>query len=201
MDTNRKIYILGVILGVSISIVTFLIASLFLKNNFNNQKFEEEIKALKIENESLKKENEENNKDLKVEEDKKDRKQVKILIDENMTNSDIANLLVEKNIYPHKKDIMMLLELIKIKNKDYTFMLEIDGIVKYGGDFIINIDRIGKNRKEAAEALNKAGFVEDVEAFENLLYLEHYSNGIVSGEKEFREGMSLMELADVLTRN
>lgn len=203
MQIKKRTYILGIVLGVSLMIAIYSIFSIALssKNKKNSLNLENEIAKLKIENDTLQNENLDLKQNIENLEEKSQSqgKEVIIEIKEDMTNDQIADELIKNKIYSHKDDIMMLLELINIDNSDYTLMLEIDGIVKYGGDFILNLNRLTSMAEESSNTLVNSGYVQDKEAFEHLLYLENYNQGIKRGNKTFKQDSSLREISNILT--
>lgn len=200
MNRIKSSYVLGVVLGICISMLLLITDMLFFRRIFSVKNDKDMVSrnieaSLAIENAELK------NQIKKLSEKENlttTSQEIVIEISEGMTNSEIADLIVNNNIYNHKEDLLFMMEIIRIDGWKYVVSLENDGVMRYGGDFLSNIDSIYNNREFSAQKLQEAGYVQDTKMFEKFISLLNNKEGIKFGIKTFYTGMSLIEVTDVL---
>lgn len=203
MSQNKKVYLLGISLGITISLLLvivfgFINKATLIKETRQLEALNKQIEELNNQNATLLSEN--NNLNTKIQELQAEEQQKEVVIDINkgMKLSEIADVLIQNKVYPHKKDLMIMLEFVNIKNREYTIALENANVMRYGGDFLWNISSLNKNLSKGTNYLINKGYVEDAEAFNRIVTLENHNKGINYGQKTFKTGMSLDEIAEVL---
>ena len=160
MDKNtiRLTYGLGIILGVCLSLVVLIFA---YKNGVfhledNTRVLSEQNRKLEIElaeknaqiDEMLKK----NSKKTENIPDKKGGKVV-VQIKQEMTNEQIANIIVKNGIYKHKNDLMMLLEMLNFNRLKYANILEENGAISSSYSLNNELSQLENNQYISAEYL------------------------------------------------
>lgn len=211
----KKSYILGISMGICISILIFTTLAIFGKISI----FDYEKENLIKENISLKSQLIESNEDIKNLNTKilnfeKDLKQntlkdkkanskdniVVLEISPDMTNMDIAQLIVDNGIYMHKNDILMAMEIINFDRYEYSKVLNDNGYITNAYVFNNILKEIEKNQSGVAEVLLLNNLVKDKSAFMKILYLFDMKNNMRYGKKEFVKNSSLRQLCDTLIK-
>lgn len=152
--------------------------------------FQEKINTLEIENKSLleKLEKYESGSEETVE----------IEIKEEMTYSEIADSLIENEIYPHKNDLLMILELINYDKLKGAESMRNNGIIYNVNTHKELLNNLETHNDKILEALRKDSLIQSPEDFGKLTYLFRKDIKISPGIKVFRKNSSLREIADKL---
>ena len=200
MEKKIATYLLGVAMG--IIIMAFLNVLIFDTNT--NEKA---LLDLKKSYESLleEKSNLQAELDLKADEtddkeandkETKEQAEAEIVINQNDSHEVIADKLVESNIYPHKNDIMLILEILEYDKLEAEKYLVDYGIVpKHTNALKLYDDKSLRIR----EVLAKEQVIVDEDAFEKFQYMIDRSTKIKPGTKSFKVNSSLREIVDVLS--
>ena len=200
MEKKIATYLLGVAMG--IIIMAFLNVLIFDTNT--NEKA---LLDLKKSYESLleEKNNLQAQLDLKADEtddkeanDKeiKEQAEAEIVINQNDSHEVIADKLVEGNIYPHKNDIMLILEILEYDKLEAEKYLVDYGIVPKHTNALKLYD---EKSLRIREVLAKEQVIVDEDAFEKFQYMIDRSTKIKPGTKSFKVNSSLREIVDVLS--
>ena len=200
MEKKIATYLLGVAMG--IIIMAFLNVLIFDTNT--NEKA---LLDLKKSYESLleEKSNLQAQLDLKADEtddkeanDKeiKEQAEAEIVINQNDSHEVIADKLVESNIYPHKNDIMLILEILEYDKLEAEKYLVDYGIVPKHTNALKLYD---EKSLRIREVLAKEQVIVDEDAFEKFQYMIDRSTKIKPGTKSFKVNSSLREIVDVLS--
>lgn len=200
MEKKIATYLLGVAMG--IIIMAFLNVLIFDTNT--NEKA---LLDLKKSYESLleEKNNLQAQLDLKADEtddkeanDKeiKEQAEAEIFINQNDSHDEIADKLVEGNIYPHKNDIMLILEILEYDKLEAEKYLVDYGIVPKHTNALKLYD---EKSLRIREVLAKEQVIVDEDAFEKFQYMIDRSTKIKPGTKSFKVNSSLREIVDVLS--
>ena len=200
MEKKIATYLLGVAMG--IIIMAFLNVLIFDTNT--NEKA---LLDLKKSYESLleEKSNLQAQLDLKADEtddkeanDKeiKEQAEAEIVINQNDSHDEIADKLVEGNIYPHKNDIMLILEILEYDKLEAEKYLVDYGIVPKHTNALKLYD---EKSLRIREVLAKEQVIVDEDAFEKFQYMIDRSTKIKPGTKSFKVNSSLREIVDVLS--
>lgn len=200
MEKKIATYLLGVAMG--IIIMAFLNVLIFDTNT--NEKA---LLDLKKSYESLleEKNNLQAQLDLKADEtddkeanDKETEEQAEaeIVINQNDSHDEIADKLVEGNIYPHKNDIMLILEILEYDKLEAEKYLVDYGIVPKHTNALKLYD---EKSLRIREVLAKEQVIVDEDAFEKFQYMIDRSTKIKPGTKSFKVNSSLREIVDVLS--
>ena len=200
MEKKIATYLLGVAMG--IIIMAFLNVLIFDTNT--NEKA---LLDLKKSYESLleEKSNLQAQLDLKADEtddkeanDKeiKEQAEAEIFINQNDSHDEIADKLVEGNIYPHKNDIMLILEILEYDKLEAEKYLVDYGIVPKHTNALKLYD---EKSLRIREVLAKEQVIVDEDAFEKFQYMIDRSTKIKPGTKSFKVNSSLREIVDVLS--
>ena len=200
MEKKIATYLLGVAMG--IIIMAFLNVLIFDTNT--NEKA---LLDLKKSYESLleEKNNLQAQLDLKADEtddkeanDKeiKEQAEAEIVINQNDSHDEIADKLVEGNIYPHKNDIMLILEILEYDKLEAEKYLVDYGIVPKHTNALKLYD---EKSLRIREVLAKEKVIVDEDAFEKFQYMIDRSTKIKPGTKSFKVNSSLREIVDVLS--
>ena len=200
MEKKIATYLLGVAMG--IIIMAFLNVLIFDTNT--NEKA---LLDLKKSYESLldEKNNLQAQLDLKADEtddkeanDKeiKEQAEAEIVINQNDSHDEIADKLVEGNIYPHKNDIMLILEILEYDKLEAEKYLVDYGIVPKHTNALKLYD---EKSLRIREVLAKEQVIVDEDAFEKFQYMIDRSTKIKPGTKSFKVNSSLREIVDVLS--
>ena len=200
MEKKIATYLLGVAMG--IIIMAFLNVLIFDTNT--NEKV---LLDLKKSYESLleEKNNLQAQLDLKADEtddkeanDKeiKEQAEAEIFINQNDSHDEIADKLVEGNIYPHKNDIMLILEILEYDKLEAEKYLVDYGIVPKHTNALKLYD---EKSLRIREVLAKEQVIVDEDAFEKFQYMIDRSTKIKPGTKSFKVNSSLREIVDVLS--
>ena len=200
MEKKIATYLLGVAMG--IIIMAFLNVLIFDTNT--NEKA---LLDLKKSYESLleEKNNLQAQLDLKANEtddkeanDKeiKEQAEAEIFINQNDSHDEIADKLVEGNIYPHKNDIMLILEILEYDKLEAEKYLVDYGIVPKHTNALKLYD---EKSLRIREVLAKEKVIVDEDAFEKFQYMIDRSTKIKPGTKSFKVNSSLREIVDVLS--
>ena len=207
MNTNVRLsYLLGIFLGISISILFFIIFekkdSIPSNINIQNEKLILEDKEIE---ELTKKVNEkqENKQESKLKNDGQKNEnsaktKVKLNIRQGMTNSEIADLLVSKGIYPHKNDLMMLMEMINFDRVKYSIQMQNGGYISSSDNLNVALSEIETNQYALSDYLGRKNLVEDSASFMKIIYILDINTKLKYGIKEFETNSSLRQISDVL---
>ena len=200
MEKKIATYLLGVAMG--IIIMAFLNVLIFDTNT--NKKA---LLDLKKSYESLleEKNNLQAQLDLKADEtddkeandkETKEQAEAEIVINQNDSHDEISDKLVEGNIYPHKNDIMLILEILEYDKLEAEKYLVDYGIVPKHTNALKLYD---EKSLRIREVLAKEQVIVDEDAFEKFQYMIDRSTKIKPGTKSFKVNSSLREIVDVLS--
>ncbi len=200
MEKKIATYLLGVAMG--IIIMAFLNVLIFDTNT--NEKA---LLDLKKSYESLleEKNNLQAQLDLKADEtddkeandkETKEQAEAEIVINQNDSHDEISDKLVEGNIYPHKNDIMLILEILEYDKLEAEKYLVDYGIVPKHTNALKLYD---EKSLRIREVLAKEQVIVDEDAFEKFQYMIDRSTKIKPGTKSFKVNSSLREIVDVLS--
>ena len=200
MEKKIATYLLGVAMG--IIIMAFLNVLIFDTNT--NEKA---LLDLKKSYESLleEKSNLQAQLDLKADvtddidandKETKEQAEAEIVINQNDSHDEIADKLVEGNIYPHKNDIMLILEILEYDKLEAEKYLVDYGIVPKHTNALKLYD---EKSLRIREVLAKEKVIVDEDAFEKFQYMIDRSTKIKPGTKSFKVNSSLREIVDVLS--
>ena len=200
MEKKIATYLLGVAMG--IIIMAFLNVLIFDTNT--NEKA---LLDLKKSYESLleEKSNLQAQLDLKADvtddidandKETKEQAEAEIVINQNDSHEVIADKLVESNIYPHKNDIMLILEILEYDKLEAEKYLVDYGIVPKHTNALKLYD---EKSLRIREVLAKEQVIVDEDAFEKFQYMIDRSTKIKPGTKSFKVNSSLREIVDVLS--
>ena len=200
MEKKIATYLLGVAMG--IIIMAFLNVLIFDTNT--NEKA---LLDLKKSYESLleEKSNLQAQLDLKADvtddidandKETKEQAEAEIVINQNDSHDEIADKLVEGNIYPHKNDIMLILEILEYDKLEAEKYLVDYGIVPKHTNALKLYD---EKSLRIREVLAKEQVIVDEDAFEKFQYMIDRSTKIKPGTKSFKVNSSLREIVDVLS--
>jgi len=200
MEKKIATYLLGVAMG--IIIMAFLNVLIFDTNT--NEKA---LLDLKKSYESLleEKNNLQAQVDVKADEtddreangnETKEQAEAEIVINQNDSHDEIADKLVEGNIYPHKNDIMLILEILEYDKLEAEKYLVDYGIVPKHTNALKLYD---EKSLRIREVLAKEKVIVDEDAFEKFQYMIDRSTKIKPGTKSFKVNSSLREIVDVLS--
>ncbi|MBP9561972.1 MAG: hypothetical protein KBE21_01055 [Acetoanaerobium sp.] len=200
MEKKIATYLLGVAMG--IIIMAFLNVLIFDTNT--NEKA---LLDLKKSYESLleEKNNLQAQLDLKADvtddidandKETKEQAEAEIVINQNDSHDEIADKLVEGNIYPHKNDIMLILEILEYDKLEAEKYLVDYGIVPKHTNALKLYD---EKSLRIREVLAKEQVIVDEDAFEKFQYMIDRSTKIKPGTKSFKVNSSLREIVDVLS--
>lgn len=200
MEKKIATYLLGVAMG--IIIMAFLNVLIFDTNT--NEKA---LLDLKKSYESLleEKNNLQAQLDLKADEtddkeandkETKEQAEAEIVINQNDSHDEISDKLVEGNIYPHKNDIMLILEILEYDKLEAEKYLVDYGIVPKHTNALKLYD---EKSLRIREVLAKEQVIVDEDAFEKFQYMIDRSTKIKPGTKIFKVNSSLREIVDVLS--
>ena len=200
MEKKIATYLLGVAMG--IIIMAFLNVLIFDTNT--NEKA---LLDLKKSYESLleEKNNLQAQLDLKADEtddkeandkETKEQAEAEIVINQNDSHEEIADKLVEGKIYPHKNDIMLILEILEYDKLEAEKYLVDYGIVPKHTNALKLFD---EKSLRIREVLAKEKVIVDEDAFEKFQYMIDRSTKIKPGTKSFKVNSSLREIVDVLS--
>ena len=200
MEKKIATYLLGVAMG--IIIMAFLNVLIFDTNT--NEKA---LLDLKKSYESLleEKNNLQAQLDLKADEtddkeandkETKEQAEAEIVINQNDSHDEISDKLVESNIYPHKNDIMLILEILEYDKLEAEKYLVDYGIVPKHTNALKLYD---EKSLRIREVLAKEQVIVDEDAFEKFQYMIDRSTKIKPGTKSFKVNSSLREIVDVLS--
>ena len=200
MEKKIATYLLGVAMG--IIIMAFLNVLIFDTNT--NEKA---LLDLKKSYESLleEKNNLQAQVDVKADEtddreangnETKEQAEAEIVINQNDSHEEIADKLVEGKIYPHKNDIMLILEILEYDKLEAEKYLVDYGIVPKHTNALKLYD---EKSLRIREVLAKEKVIVDEDAFEKFRYMIDRSTKIKPGTKSFKVNSSLREIVDVLS--
>ena len=200
MEKKIATYLLGVAMG--IIIMAFLNVLIFDTNT--NEKA---LLDLKKSYESLleEKNNLQAQLDLKADvtddidandKETKEQAEAEIVINQNDSHDEIADKLVEGNIYSHKNDIMLILEILEYDKLEAEKYLVDYGIVPKHTNALKLYD---EKSLRIREVLAKEQVIVDEDAFEKFQYMIDRSTKIKPGTKSFKVNSSLREIVDVLS--
>ncbi|EFM39868.1 hypothetical protein HMPREF0379_0488 [[Eubacterium] yurii subsp. margaretiae ATCC 43715] len=218
MNTNVKLsYLLGIFLGMSLTILFFIIfaqknsvpSNINIQNDkliLENTDLKSQISQKDKEIEELTKKinaNQKNTQDFKAKNDgqKSDvssKAKVKLDIKKGMTNSEIADLLVSKGVYPHKNDLMMLMEMINFDRAKNSKLMQDGGYISSADNLNLALKEIETNQYALSDYLSRRGLVEDSASFMKVIYILDINNTLRYGVKEFETNSSLRQISDVL---
>ena len=126
----------------------------------------------------------------------KEQAEAEIVINQNDSHEVIADKLVESNIYPHKNDIMLILEILEYDKLEAEKYLVDYGIVPKHTNALKLYD---EKSLRIREVLAKEQVIVDEDAFEKFQYMIDRSTKIKPGTKSFKVNSSLREIVDVLS--
>ena len=195
MEKKIATYLLGVAMG--IIIMAFLNVLIFDTNT--NEKA---LLDLKKSYESLLEEKSNLQAQLDLKADETDDKEAnepaeaEIVINQNDSHEEIAGKLIEGNIYPHKNDIMLILEILEYDKLEAEKYLVDYGIVPKHTNALKLYD---EKSLRIREVLAKEKVIVDEDAFEKFQYMIDRSTKIKPGTKSFKVNSSLREIVDVLS--
>ena len=200
MEKKIATYLLGVAMGI---IIMAFLSVLIFDTNTN----EKALLDLKKSYESLleEKNNLQAQLDLKADEtddkeandkETKEQAEAEIVINQNDSHDEIADKLVEGNIYPHKNDIMLILEILEYDKLEAEKYLVDYGIVPKHTNALKLYD---EKSLRIREVLAKEQVIVDEDAFEKFQYMIDRSTKIKPGTKSFKVNSSLREIVDVLS--
>ena len=126
----------------------------------------------------------------------KEQAEAEIVINQNDSHEEIADKLVEGNIYPHKNDIMLILEILEYDKLEAEKYLVDYGIVPKHTNALKLYD---EKSLRIREVLAKEKVIVDEDAFEKFQYMIDRSTKIKPGTKSFKVNSSLREIVDVLS--
>ena len=126
----------------------------------------------------------------------KEQAEAEIVINQNDSHDEIADKLVEGNIYPHKNDIMLILEILEYDKLEAEKYLVDYGIVPKHTNALKLYD---EKSLRIREVLAKEQVIVDEDAFEKFQYMIDSSRKIIPGTKSFKVNSSLRESVDVLS--
>ena len=126
----------------------------------------------------------------------KEQAEAEIVINQNDSHDEIADKLVEGNIYPHKNDIMLILEILEYDKLEAEKYLVDYGIVPKHTNALKLYD---EKSLRIREVLAKEQVIVDEDAFEKFQYMIDRSTKIKPGTKSFKVNSSLREIVDVLS--
>jgi len=152
--------------------------------------FQEKINTLEIENKSLLEKIEKYESGFE--------ETVEIEIKEEMTYSEIADSLIENEIYPHKNDLLMILELINYDKLKGAESMRNNGIIYNVNTHKELLNNLETHNDKILEALRKDSLIQSPEDFGKLTYLFRKDIKTSPGIKVFRKNSSLREIADKL---
>ena len=152
--------------------------------------FQEKINTLEIENKSLLEKIEKYESGFE--------ETVEIEIKEEMTYSEIADSLIENEIYPHKNDLLMILELINYDKLKGAESMRNNGIIYNVNTHKELLNNLETHNDKILEALRKDSLIQSPEDFGKLTYLFRKDIKTNPGIKVFRTNSSLREIADKL---
>ena len=218
MNTNVRLsYLLGIFLGISISILFFIIfekkdsipSNINIQNEkliLDNTNLKSQISKKDKEIEELTKkvnEKQENKQESKLKNDGQKNEnsaktKVKLNIRQGMTNSEIADLLVSKGIYPHKNDLMMLMEMINFDRVKYSIQMQNGGYISSSDNLNVALSEIETNQYALSDYLGRKNLVEDSASFMKIIYILDINTKLKYGIKEFETNSSLRQISDVL---
>ncbi|MDO4719276.1 MAG: hypothetical protein Q4A78_01310 [Peptostreptococcaceae bacterium] len=128
----------------------------------------------------------------------KEKEIVRITIREPIRYEEIAEDLVANGVYPHKNDLLMLMEMIHYdKYKGAKALAEAE-LIKDQPSHRRILSKYDSERYAIRKTLLAKELIQDEEAFSKLLFLFDGATRIQPGEKSFPKGISLREVADVL---
>ena len=207
----KQSYFLGMSMGICISILIVIIFFSFDKTSSKERakliNENADLKSQLIEKDTKKEELNISINDLKMkntekkeksETDKTDAEKIVLDIRQDMSNSQIADLLVENEIYTHKNDILLIMEILNFDRYRYSEVLEKYGYIS--GSYELNqaLKQIENSQYGVTDALYSSGLVKDKNSFMKLLYLFDINNRIKYGQKQFNKNSSLREVCDIL---
>jgi len=218
MNTNVKLsYLLGIFLGMSLTILFFIIfaqknsvpSNINIQNDkliLENTELKSQISQKDKEIEELTKKTNANQKNTQESKAKNDgqksdvslKAKVKLDIKKGMTNSEIADLLVSKGVYPHKNDLMMLMEMINFDRVKYSKQMQDSGYISGADNLNLALKEIETNQYALSDYLSRRGLVEDSASFMKVIYILDINNTLRYGVKEFETNSSLRQISDVL---
>lgn len=126
----------------------------------------------------------------------KEQAEAEIVINQNDSHDEIADKLVEGNIYSHKNDIMLILEILEYDKLEAEKYLVDYGIVPKHTNALKLYD---EKSLRIREVLSKEKVIVDEDAFEKFQYMIDRSTKIKPGTKSFKVNSSLREIVDVLS--
>ncbi|WP_313016796.1 hypothetical protein [Acetoanaerobium noterae] len=200
MEKKIATYLLGVAMGI---IIMAFLNVLIVDTNTN----EKALLDLKKSYESLleEKNNLQAQLDLKADvtddidandKETKEQAEAEIVINQNDSHDEIADKLVEGNIYPHKNDIMLILEILEYDKLEAEKYLVDYGIVPKHTNALKLYD---EKSLRIREVLAKEQVIADEDAFEKFQYMIDRSTKIKPGTKSFKVNSSLREIVDLLS--
>lgn len=203
MENKSKInFIIGIILGINISILGLLFYFSTSKSMAVSEDAKEQIQALSVENTALKAQLEKlaKQEETKAKEDEtiKANQTISLEISKDMSYNEIADLLVDNNVYPYKNDLIMIFELLNFDRYNVSIVLQKYGIINNSKELNAALKSIESRSSAVSEALYASKLIQDKKSFMKLIYLGNLNTKIKFGQKHFKTGSSLREVCDVL---
>lgn len=124
--------------------------------------------------------------------------EIEITITKQMSYEAIADVLIEQGVYPHKNDLLMLMEMINYDKYRGAKVLSAKGIIPDVAKHQAMLQRYDMQRYEIKKELYAKQLIQSEDAFSKVLYLLDGDTRILPGKKKFRHNLSLREIADVL---
>lgn len=195
-------YVLGITMGIILMLFLSIIDgtqsykpanSLASEDESSTNNSSMQIKVLQQQNSRLEKQLE----DMKTA-NELDEAPVKLVIENGMSNSSIAKLLVTNGIYPHENDLLLILEMLSFDKEKASRQLEDMGEVGSAATHLRAFTVYEDNRDTITQNFISKNLVQDQKSFEKLIYIFRGSTNIKPGEKLFEKNISLREIIDIL---
>lgn len=160
-----------------------------------------DIEKLESENARLKEMLDEKSQDHEEDTEKQEKMEtssVELVVESPLNFEKIAEDLVENGVYPHKNDLLMVMEMIQYNKLQGVKVLSEKGIILDGRGHKNILTSYDTHRYAIRKILKQEGLIQDEEAFSKVLYLLDSGSVIKPGKKIFNKNISLREVADVL---
>lgn len=168
------------------------------KIQMENAILTQELEALKEKNAELAGQLKEEGEELPQSDKEEAGETVEVEIVSPINYEEIAEELVTKKVYPHKNDLVMLMEMIHYDKEKGTKALSARKIINDEVGHRNILRKYDTDRYAIRTALYEKGLIQDQEAFSKVLYLLDTKTRIVPGKKTFKTDLSLREIADIL---
>lgn len=222
----KKRMVTAYLMGLSMGLLVFLLLFSLIGDPQKQSLFSEEkaLKEMQLENEGLRAENERikaeaaqqkelfsksgeasavtDEKREEAEDNPKESAKEKeiafITIREPIRYEEIAEDLVKNDVYPHKNDLLMLMEMIHYDKHSGAKALAEAEVIQDQQSHRRILSKYDSERYAIRKTLLSKELIQDEEAFSKLLFLFDSATRIQPGEKSFPKGISLREVADIL---